>query len=110
MNMRLKASWLFLVSLGFAAAPIAASGLPVPNASFEEGGPAPLGWTFTGPGVAQSRAWTSSEAFAGKRALRLEGQHGSQHWDSAAISVRAEQKHLLRWQARFQGEKAWRFL
>jgi len=110
MNMRLKASWLFLLSLGFAAAPIAASGLPVPNASFEEGGPAPLGWTFTGPGVAQSRAWTASEAFAGKRALRLEGQHGSQHWDSAAISVRAEQKHLLRWQARFQGEKAWRFL
>jgi hypothetical protein len=99
-----------MVALVQAAARLDASGLAVPNPSFEErDGNGPAGWTFAGPDEARSGAWTAEQPFAGKRAIRIDARHGSQRWESAPIPVRLGQKHLLRWQARFQGEKDWRF-
>ena len=84
--------------------------LPVPNPSFEEAGSSrPLGWIFHGPKAALPGAWTTEKPFAGERALRIDGQHGSQQWESSAAPALPERKYLFRWQTRFLGEKSWRF-
>lgn len=101
---------LGLVGLPLFAATLYASALPVPNPSFEEAGSGrPLGWMFDGPGEALPGGWTTEKPFAGERTLRIDGRHGSQHWESAPVPARPGRKHLLRWQTRFLGEKIWRF-
>ncbi len=101
---------LGLFSLPLFAATIPASPLSVPNASFEEAGDGkPRGWTFVGAREVISKAWTTEKPFAGERALRFDGRHGSQQWESSPIRVRPAQKYLVRWQTRFSGEKSWRF-
>ena len=102
--------WLGLVGLSHIVAALSASALPVANASFEETSAAgPHGWTFSGPADALAGAWTTNQPFAGGRALRIDGRHGSQRWESTLIPARPEQQYLLRWQTRFLGEKSWRF-
>jgi hypothetical protein len=106
----LVAKAMALFGLALVLSTLEASAVSVPNSSFEESGShGPVGWTFTGHNEAFAAAWTSEEPFAGKRALRIDAKHGSQQWESDAIPVRTAQKYLLRWQARFQGEKVWRF-
>jgi hypothetical protein len=83
----------------------------VPNPSFEEFGNNgnPHGWEFHGPNKARDAAWTKDEPFEGTRALRIDARHGSQHWQSKAIGLPSHGEYLLTWQARFHGEKIWRF-
>jgi hypothetical protein len=99
--------WVVLVLLMAAQC---ASALPVPNPSFEEaGGGRPLGWTFSGPKAAIPGVWTTEKPFAGKRAIRIDGRHGSLQWESSPVPALPERQYLLRWQTRFLGEKGWRF-
>jgi hypothetical protein len=87
--------------------------LSVPNPSFEEAAPssagAPRAWQFVGPGTAQEGAWTREAPFRGERALRVDARHGTQEWKSLPIDIRPQQDYVLRWHARFHGEKPWRF-
>jgi hypothetical protein len=84
----------------------------IPNSSFEEAdvhAKAPQGWEFHGPDRAREAAWTTGTPFQGDRALRIDARHGSHFWQSKAIELPAHREYLLTWQARFQGDKIWRF-
>lgn len=81
--------------------------------SFEQAdasGIAPAGWHFEGSPQRQEKAWTTEQPFEGKRALRLSGLEGAQRWTSSSYPVKGGQRYLLEWQARYHGEKRWRFL
>jgi hypothetical protein len=84
----------------------------VPNSSFEEPGDqgtSPRGWKFHGPSNALDAAWTTEEPHDGKRALRIDARRGSNSWQSTAIELPPHREFVLLWQARFHGEKIWRF-
>lgn len=88
-----------------------AAASPIPNASFEESDDRvePNAWKFSGAADALPAAWTRDNPFKGGRALRIDGRHGSQRWESALIPATPGRQYLLRWEARFLGEKKWRF-
>jgi hypothetical protein len=105
------AKWLvFLGSAFLFLSTSISNSVPVPNSSFEEGqGNNPTGWRFSGTRAAEPRAWTTEQPFDGNRALRLDAHDGSVRWESKQFPIKASQKYLLQWHARFRGEKIWRF-
>ncbi len=82
------------------AGTVSAQAIPVPNASFEEGDAAPVGWQLSDGGG----EWLAEGAPDGDRAIAVTGDGtGSNHWLSEPLPLEPGTAYVLRFRARSMG-------